>query len=514
MKRYLKQKSYLKQKMTIHITLSAIEKKLKAAETKICVIQRKYNNLLKMKQRLRKQKQKVLNDLARERLKKLISEKKLLSDLPRKERVVVKMIILLKIKSPKGYRHCAKHNLLPLPSVRSLQRLLRGVKCTYGLNMRALDAIKTAFAEISENNRIGVIIFDEIKLRETIDFNQTTYKFDGFVDLGEFTPTSQKQQLADHALVFMFVPFKFNWVQPIAVFASRGCTTARVIGFTCDGATSNKKAWQELGISGNLRVFKNSFTHPLDANRKVFAFGDQVHEFKCIRNNLEKKEICQYKGQLVKYKFFEDLYNVDVGNAGRRVVPRLTEAHINPTPFQKMSVKLAVQLLSRSVACGLKFYRSLGMHQFRESESTEMFAMDMNCFLIYSIRNYLRKLLKEFDVILSDVENNFATRQTLESLRVTVRSMLEMAEYLWDTAEFSYILTSKTNQDAAEMLWMEYLTAYTKDIRNLAREERKKTANLKTAAQHCLRDKMQMSDAILDHESDHSYSTAGSDKCI
>uniref|UniRef100_T1INS8 Transposable element P transposase-like RNase H domain-containing protein n=1 Tax=Strigamia maritima TaxID=126957 RepID=T1INS8_STRMM len=335
--------------------IECIEKKLKAAETKIWVIQRKYNNLLKMKQRLRKQKQKVLNDLARERLKGLISEKKLLSDLPRKERVVVKMMlkrakvknmkgmrysseflldsILLKIKSPKGYRHCAKHNLLPLPSVRSLQRLLRGVKCTYGLNMRALDAIKTAFAEISENNRIGVIIFDEIKLRETIDFNQTTYKFDGFVDLGEFTPTSQKQQLADHALVFMFVPFKFNWVQPIAVFASRGCTTggilakiilevilqlenytARVIGFTCDGATSNKKAWQELGISGNLRVFKNSFTHPLDANRKVFAFGDQVHEFKCIRNNLEKKEICQYKGQLVKYKFFEDLYNVDVGN--------------------------------------------------------------------------------------------------------------------------------------------------------------------------------------------------------
>ncbi|CAA3004613.1 THAP domain-containing 9 [Olea europaea subsp. europaea] len=38
--------------------------------------------------------------------------------------------ILFRIKSPKGYRHCKEHNLLPLPTPRSLSRLTSGVNIT------------------------------------------------------------------------------------------------------------------------------------------------------------------------------------------------------------------------------------------------------------------------------------------------------------------------------------------------------------------------------------------------
>lgn len=36
------------------------------------------------------------------------------------------------------------------------------------------------------------------------------------------------------------------------------------------------------------------------------------------------------------------------------IMPKITEAHIHPSSFQKMNVRLAVQLLSRTVACAIR----------------------------------------------------------------------------------------------------------------------------------------------------------------
>ena len=41
------------------------------------------------------------------------------------------------------------------------------------------------------------------------------------------------------------------------------------------------------------------------------------------------------------------------------------------------------------------------------------------------------KTLLEIDNVLKKPDNNFASIRTLESLRVTVRSTLELSEYLW-----------------------------------------------------------------------------------
>ncbi|KAJ4439660.1 hypothetical protein ANN_07788 [Periplaneta americana] len=74
---------------------------------------------------------------------------------------------------------------------------------------------------------------------------------DVFVDFGDLTSDVQKKQLANHALVFMQ-----DWIQPIAIYASRNTTPGdilakiliqvilqleavgtRVVGFTCDGSS-------------------------------------------------------------------------------------------------------------------------------------------------------------------------------------------------------------------------------------------------------------------------------------
>lgn len=59
----------------------------------------------------------------------------------------------------------------------------------------------------------GVLLIDEMSLSEAITLDTTTMQFKGFVNLGEYTPEHLKNERADHALVFMFQPFRGFWVQ-------------------------------------------------------------------------------------------------------------------------------------------------------------------------------------------------------------------------------------------------------------------------------------------------------------
>ncbi|XP_074093766.1 uncharacterized protein LOC141524021 [Cotesia typhae] len=52
------------------------------------------------------------------------------------------------------------------------------------------------------------LLLDEIALSEAVKLNTKSMEFNGFVNLGEYTPDSLINERADHALVFMFQPFQ------------------------------------------------------------------------------------------------------------------------------------------------------------------------------------------------------------------------------------------------------------------------------------------------------------------
>lgn len=60
---------------------------------------------------------------------------------------------------------------------------------------------------------VGAILVDEMSLSEAVALNQRTMQFDGFVDLGEYTPHNQASTRAGHPLVLMIHPFTGTWVQ-------------------------------------------------------------------------------------------------------------------------------------------------------------------------------------------------------------------------------------------------------------------------------------------------------------
>lgn len=124
--------------------------------------------------------------------------------------------VLLRIKSPVAYKHLRENKILPLPHPKTIQKLLSGEVCKFGFSSVALDAIEREMLGKKRQHRQGVLIFDEIQLRETLDFNKGSLKFDGFIDFAEYTDELLEkkdfQQLADHALVFMYRPFNGSWV--------------------------------------------------------------------------------------------------------------------------------------------------------------------------------------------------------------------------------------------------------------------------------------------------------------
>lgn len=82
----------------------------------------------------------------------------------------------------------------------------------------------------------------------------------------------------------------------------------------------------------------------------MYYMFDTPHLIKAMRNILMKYSI-QFESEEAKWTYIEELYGLEK-KQDLRMVPKLTEAHISPTGFQKMRVKFATQVFSSTVASG------------------------------------------------------------------------------------------------------------------------------------------------------------------
>lgn len=291
-------------------------------------------------------------------------------------------------------------------------------------------------------------------------------------------------------MVFMFCSFADKHSQPIAVFASKGPTRGTVLAqlimkaivhledagvyvdaIVCDGAATNRRMWKEFNISGNLQNTRYAFVHPFDDNRKVFVFSDAPHLIKCVRNRLLAQKALKLSGEQILWAHYDKLYVADTNDPGYlRVCPKLSFSHLNPTTTEKMRVKLATQLFSRSVTDGLEYYSKRGILGLENVKGTVKFTLMFNDLFdalnrsfpaegikagsrdIEILHAFLRRLdTWEREVYSGKIQKNaFLTESTSEGLRVTVQSTLALTTYLLEECEFKYVLTSKFNQDVLE----------------------------------------------------------------
>jgi len=226
--------------------------------------------------------------------------------------------MLLHIRSPSGFNFLKKNNILPLPSVSSIRRYLSLINTTCGFDPNFFQLFKKHLENKTTFQKHGIILVDEISVREAITVCSKTLTYKGLVDHGDDYKATDINEKATSGLVFMFQPLADSYSQPVAVFASKGSVVgtelaklaikciilleqagAIVHGIVSDGAQTNRKMWSELGVDGHIKSFKNWFIHPLYDDRKIYAFSDTPHLFKNVRNKL-------YNEKSLKARFLTD----------------------------------------------------------------------------------------------------------------------------------------------------------------------------------------------------------------
>lgn len=286
------------------------------------------------------------------------------------------MALTILKQSPKAYKLLNK--MFVLPSKRCLQKILSTFTLRPGINKNILQNLKRHVERLPEEKKLVNLLFDEVSLAPGLVYNAFLNEIVGFQDNG----ITKRNDIADHALVFMIKGIKSKTKQPICFTFSKGLTKTRdlkallvtvikelnaaglkVVTTICDQCPTNVAVIKELreetrkqyAIEGNLQ------THFEVNNMKVFPLFDTPHLLKGVRNNLLNKDakfIQNGQEKWAKWEHLKMLLAIDVGDDEIRLVNKLTENHLNKDKLKKMKVKLAAQVFSQRVSAALRFLAS------------------------------------------------------------------------------------------------------------------------------------------------------------
>lgn len=138
--------------------------------------------------------------------------------------------------------------------------------------------------------------------------------------------------------------------------------------------------------------------------------------------------------------------------------------------MDKMRVKLATQVFSKSMADGLTYYNEIKVNSLWNCAGTIEFTLRLNDLFDALNRRYpnegirhessdLKMLARGIDLLNSwecELQNGtisndmFLTHSTAQGLRVTLQSTIDLSVHLLTKCSFNYVLSCKFNQDPIE----------------------------------------------------------------
>ena len=277
----------------------------------------------------------------------------------------VKIILFgLRKKGPRCF------NALPFikPSRQTLRKVTTALNFKPGQNDILLKALSARVEHMNDKEKQVTIIFDEMSLRVYFVYDSVLDKVIGFVDFGN---GRRQHQPAEEAFNVMVRSIYGQWKQPIAFyFTHRKCTaedfqliinesiravlsTGLVVRATCtDSMQKNKTAMDLLGASSEQPWF-------FLEQQKVYTVYDPPHNLKSLRNAQMKYDMVQADGTVVRKSYVDQVVRMDM-KTQPRLLKKISERHLTPNNFEKMSVPLASQLYSRKVAATITTYTTLG----------------------------------------------------------------------------------------------------------------------------------------------------------
>lgn len=288
-------------------------------------------------------------------------------------------------KSPSAYKFLrSKGVILPAPS--TIRGWIGQNMFKTGIDEGILKHLGMKCSSLKERDKKCIVAFDEMSIKDFLEYNKKLDIVEGFEDLG---PLGRAPKNATQALVFCIKGIYSSWKIPISYFFSCGSVkktnlkdliqynlkTLIKIGYipkaiVCDQGSNNRGALNLLGVTKDRPYFI------LD-NFKIFAVFDVPHLFKSVRNNWLSGEF-KFLDKIFSFNVIKKTYEIDKNSQTARALPKITDRHINPNNFEKMSCSLALQLFSNSMAAAIKTCVSIGQIGQKEGLDTAEFILNLN----------------------------------------------------------------------------------------------------------------------------------------
>lgn len=264
-------------------------------------------------------------------------------------------------KSPSMYKFLRKNKVI-LPSVSSIQLWLSKYHTNPGINKKIFQRLKIKSETMTLREKKCVLLFDEMAIKRRLEFSRRGDLIEGFEDLGEH---GRKAVASKQAMVLMARGVYSDWKIPIAYyFSESGVKASKLkeivqtnlehlvesglepVAIVCDQSTTNQRLY---------KLFETSHSKPyfFYKKRKYYAIIDAPHLIKSIRNNLIKSDFL-YRGKRISWKIIREVYNLDQQSMTARTLIKLTSKHLNPNSWEKMSVHLATQVFSNTMAAAIR----------------------------------------------------------------------------------------------------------------------------------------------------------------
>ena len=374
--------------------------------------------------------------------------------------LIIKWCLRIYSKSHRTYQDLRDSGFLKLPSGRTLSDYKNFCSSKSGWQTSVFQAMTDNFSYqgFSPVGKCGGLFFDEVKIKEGLVFDPSTWELVGFVDIGNgnLHPGSDsgiQKSLATHVLQFYFKSIFCKFQFPCAYFLTRGISAQNLnhifwqgvgllqgYGFTtilscCDGAAENRAFMLMNGVTEEVSQTNNPFSHfPL------FFLSDPPHLIKKLRNNIYSsgyKEISPRYTRCLslasKPILWDHIYSVYKREKNRHIYATdIRSSHVNLDSISKMRVKLAVQVLNTKVQ------KEMESCDPAATESTRLFIY--NCDKLWSVFNDTKPIstttdprIQELDDVIAffnswkdDLAAKFTTKSEIALHFITWQTMFDM----------------------------------------------------------------------------------------